>query len=219
VAKQLASDDRDPDEERWRARQAEKQKKRLEDETRLLDPWERYRALDDAMDEYYEMLDMANREARFALIIVGALNAVLFVIGTRSTLADSLPQAARPWMGLGLVAYGAVAVHFFFQAIEVLRPRKFHSRLPEGAVSAERSPAGVRYYEDVLHRDAAGHLRAWDEVRISQLNAELAIQGHSLSLKARAKHEALRRLFGGLRLMTLLAGGLLMVMVFFAQVR
>jgi hypothetical protein len=170
------------------------------------------------MDEYYELLDMANREARFALIIVGALNAVLFVVGTRSSLVSALPAAARPWLALGLVAYGAVAVRFFLQAIEVLRPRKFHSRLPDSVTTPERSPAGVRYYEDVIRRDAEGHYRAWQEVRISQLNAELAVQGHSLSLKARAKHEALRRLFNGLRLMALLAAGLLMGMVLFGHV-
>jgi hypothetical protein len=164
------------DEDRGTDKDARKRTKRLHEETRTLEPWERYRALNDAMDEYYEMLDMANREARFALIIVGALNAVLFLLGTRSDLVSALPEAARPWMGVGLVTYGGVAVHFFFQAIEVLRPRKFHSRLPE-TTAAERSPAGVRYYEDVIRRDAAGHCRAWDEVPISQLNAELAVQG------------------------------------------
>ena len=160
--------------------------------------------------------DMANREARFALIIVGALNAVLFVIGTRSSLVSSV-HLAQPWWMLGLIAYGAVAVHLFLQAIEVLRPRKFRPRLPEAAASAECRPAGVRYYEDVLLRDIEGHYRAWGEVRISQLNAELAIQGHSLALKVRAKHEALRRLFAGLRMMTLLAAGL--VLVFMGQNR
>jgi len=215
VSDPLARDDRALDDER-RDREAKKEMRRLHQETRRLDAWERYRALNDAMDEYYEMLDMANREARFALVIVGALNAVLFVIGTRSSLVSSVPQVARPWMGLGLVAYGAVAVHFFLQAIEVLRPRKYHPRLPDAAVPAERYPAGVRYYEDVIRRDVEGHCRAWDEVLVSQLNAELAVQGHSLSLKARAKHAALRRLFGGLRLMTLLAAGMLMVMVLFS---
>jgi hypothetical protein len=122
-------------------------------------------------------------------------------------------------MGLGLVAYGGVAVHFFLQAIEVLRPRKYHPRLPETATPPDRYPAGVRYYEDVIRRNVEGHCRAWDDVRVAQLNAELAVQGHSLSQKAKAKHDALRRLFGGLRVMTLLAAGLLMVMVFFAQVR
>lgn len=212
----LAPEPRADDDQRHREKQARKQMKRLEQEARTMEPWERYRALNDAMDEYYEMLDMANREARFALIIVGALNAVLFVIGARSNLFSSL-HIARPWLGLGLVAYGAVAVHLFLQAIEVLRPRKFHPRLPETAIPAECYPAGVRYYEDVILRDVQGHCRAWDEVRVSQLNAELAIQGHSLALKVRAKHEALRRLFAGLRLMTLLATGLVMVLVFLAQ--
>jgi hypothetical protein len=215
VTDRIAPEER-ADDERRREKEERKQMKRLELETRRMEPWERYRALNDAMDEYYEMLDMANREARFALIIVGALNAVLFVIGARSDLFSSM-HVARPWLGLGLVAYGAVAAHLFLQAIEVLRPRKFHPRLPESAVPAERYPAGVRYYEDVILRDAQGHCRAWDDVRVSQLNAELAVQGHSLALKVRAKHEALRRLFAGLRLMTLLAVGLVMVLVFLAQ--
>ena len=140
--------------------------KRLHEETRRLEPWERYRALNDAMDEYYEMLDMANREARFALIIVGALNAR--AVRDRDALQPAsrpFPRPARPWLGFGLIVYGGVAVHFFLQAIEVLRPRKYYSRLPESAVSADRSPAGVRYYEDVLHRDAEGHYRAWQDGR------------------------------------------------------
>jgi hypothetical protein len=211
------SNDRALEQDRSADKDAKKQLKRLHGETRTLEPWERYRALNDAMDEYYELLDMANREARFALIIVGALNAVLFLAGTRSSLVSALPAGARPWMAIGLVAYGVVAVHFFLQAIEVLRPRKFHSRLPDSAAPPDRSPAGVRYYEDVIRRDVEGHYRAWDQIRISQLNAELAVQGHSLSLKARAKHEALRRLFNGLRLMTLLAAGLLMAMVLFGH--
>jgi hypothetical protein len=202
--------------ERRREKKARKEQRRLEQETRRMEPWERYRALSDAMDEYYEMLDLANREARFALIIVGALNALLFVIATRSSLASSV-RLARPWVGLGLAAYGGVALHLFLQAIEVLRPRKYHPRVPESALPPERQPAGVRYYEDVILRDVQGHCRAWDEVRIAQLNSELAAQGHSLALKVRAKHDALRRLFAGLRLMTLLATGLVLVLVFLAQ--
>jgi hypothetical protein len=216
VTDPLVAEPRADDDPRRREKEARKRMKRLQQETRTMEPWERYRALNDAMDEYYEMLDMANREARFALIIVGALNALLFVIGTRSSLVASM-QVARPWLGLGLVAYGGVAVHLFLQAIEVLRPRKYHPRLPESAVPAERYPAGVRYYEDVILRDVQGHCRAWDEVRVSQLNTELAIQGHSLALKVRAKHDAVRRLFTGLRLMILLATGLVMVFVFLAQ--
>jgi hypothetical protein len=197
-------------EERKRAR------RRLDD-LRTLDPWERYRALSDALEESYDLIDIANREARFALIMMGALNAGLFVVGTRASLVASAPPALRAFLGLALLVYGALAVHFLLQAIEVLRPRKFRPRLPGAtAENSQRYPLGVRYFEDVVLRDAEGHWRAWNEVRLGQLNAELAVQGHSLSLKNQAKYTALRRLYGGLRLMTVLAAVVLMALVGFA---
>ncbi len=39
---------------------------------RPLDSWERYRALNDATDEAYDLIDIRNREARFALIVTTA---------------------------------------------------------------------------------------------------------------------------------------------------
>jgi hypothetical protein len=187
--------------------------KRQLDDQRTLDPWERYRALNDALDEHYELIDIANREARFALITMGVLNAALFVAGTRSSLVHAAPEYARVAIGAGLFIYGAVAVHFLLQAIEVLRPRKFRPRLPDpAATSADRRPLGVRYFEDVVERDAEAHWRAWTEVRLGQLNAELAVQGHSLALKNQAKYRAVRRLYSGLRVMTVLATVMLMVM-------
>jgi len=83
--------------------------------------------------------------------MMGALNAGLFVIGTRPSLVSLMPPQARIVMGVGLVFYGALAVHFLLQAIEALRPRKFHPRLPDPtAESAHRYPLGVRYFEDVV---------------------------------------------------------------------
>ena len=52
-----------------------KEWKRRHDAVRTLDSWERYRALVDASEEAFEIIDIANREARFALIVMGALNA------------------------------------------------------------------------------------------------------------------------------------------------
>jgi len=199
------------------ARLARRERRRLLEQTRHLDPWERYRALNDAMDESYELIDIANREARFALIIMGALNAALLVVSTRSETVAAIPAPARPVMAALLAVYAAVAVYFFLQAIETLRPRKFRPRLrkPLGGSPATH-PLGVRYFEDVVERDAEAHYRAWEEVRLSQLNAELAVQGHSLSLKNKAKHDALRRLYAGLRVMTLLVALLLSALAFFA---
>jgi hypothetical protein len=194
----------------------EEKRRRLVDPTRPLDTWERYRALNDAMDEAYDLMDIANNSARFALIIMGALNAVLFVMGTRMDLIASIPLGLRPGFGVGLVLYGIVAIYFFLQAIETLRPRKFRPRLGTDGRRPEERPMGVRYYEDVIDRDTEEHVRAWEEVRIGQLNAELAAQFHSLSLKNQAKAIALRRLYAGLRLMTLLVASAVMLLGYFA---
>jgi len=51
-------------------------------------------------------------------------------------------------------------------------------------------------------------------VRLTQLNAEISVQVHSLSLKNHAKHVAIRRLYGGLRLMALVLGALMVVFAF-----
>ena len=69
----------------------------------------------------------------------------------------------------------------------------------------------MRYYEDVIQQSAAEHWKAWQEVRLTQLNAEISVQVHSLSLKNHATHLAIRRLYGGLRLMALVLGALMVI--------
>ena len=61
-------------------------------ETRTLEPWERYRALDDTLDHMRDVSDMGDQKARFALIIMGALNAVNFLVLVRSNLTSSSPS-------------------------------------------------------------------------------------------------------------------------------
>jgi hypothetical protein len=191
-----------------------KELKRLLDDSRPLDSWERYRALNDAMDEAYDLLDISNREARFALIIMGALNAAVLVVATQvdwlQTVFVRLPFIVGPVLGL----YAITAVYFFLQAIEALRPGRFKPQLDAWDRSRPDYPRGVRYYEDVVQRDVQAYWQAWNEVQTDQLNAEIAVQVHSLCLKNNAKREALRRLFAGLRIMTLLAAGLLTLLAF-----
>src|SRR4026209_696181 len=90
--------------------------KRLFDPTRQLAGWERYRALIDASDEAYELIDISNREARFALILMGALNAVALVLLTRADAVSLLPARYRYWMVGLFVIYIAMAVGFLMQA-------------------------------------------------------------------------------------------------------
>jgi hypothetical protein len=179
----------------------EKEQRRLLGEGRNLDAWERYRALNDSLDEAYELTGIANREARFALLMLGGLNAGLFIISTRPEIVSALPPSVRWVCALLLLGYGAVAVYCVIQAIEALKPRKFRSVLAD----ARYRPAGLRYYEDILERNPEDHWRAWQDVKLGELVADLVAQSHSLSRKNAAKYLALRRLYGGLQVLVSLA--------------
>jgi uncharacterized protein YjiK len=180
--------------------------------TRSLDPWERYRALVDSLEEAIDMLEIADRKARFALVIMGALNVAFFFTATRSEVIGAVPLRLRPFLGFYFIAYAAVALFFFLQAIEALRPRRFRPHLVyPGDAGPEHYPEGLRYHEDIVMRDLEAYRRAWREVRFGQLNAELAVQNHVMARINQDKDRSLRRLYGGLRVLTILAGGLLAI--------
>src|SRR4029434_6970464 len=130
------------------------------------------------MDEAYDLIEISNREARLALMLMGALNAAVFFVATRHGIAGSLTGTARILFGILLAIYGLTAVYLMLQAIEVLRPGRFRPRMGDWRADAEVFPIGVRYYEDIITRDVHGHWRAWGEVSLRQLCAELAVQIH-----------------------------------------
>jgi hypothetical protein len=195
-------------------REAEKRRKRESkerlDAKRSLTSWERYRALRDALDEGLELVNLADHKARFAFVIVGALNVALLFAVSRSEILEPIPEALRPWLGAYLALYAVVGVYFFLQAIEALRPRSVRPVVrADHDFAAEEQPIGVRYFHDVLERDVGSHIKAWREIRVSQLNAELARQSWALSRINQLKYRALNRLYRGLKIMTFLGAGLL----------
>jgi uncharacterized protein YjiK len=188
---------------------SKKEKRALKDSHRPLDSWERYRALTDVLDEAIDLVDLADHKARFALVIMATLNVVLFFVGTRTDLIQDIPARFQPFIAIYLLVYVLVALYFFMQAIESLRPRKSQPQVPPvSQTGIEDFPLGIRFYEDILRRDPEEYKRAWKEVRMGQLNAELAVQSHALAGINRAKYGALRRLYLGLKIMTMLAVGL-----------
>jgi hypothetical protein len=58
----------------------------------------------------------------------------------------------------------------------------------------------------VTRKSAAEHWQAWHDVRLTQVNAEICVQLHSLSRKNHARHVAVRRLYLGVRLMAAVLG-------------
>jgi hypothetical protein len=193
-----------------------KEFKRLFDQTRELDGWERYRALIDASEEAYDLIDISNREARFALIVMGALNALPLILFTKTDIIDAMSRGERLWMVTFLIGYAMLLLYFILQAIEALHPGRFRPSLEGWPPGSPDFPIGVRYYEDVIKRTDSEYWAAWQHVRLSQLNAELAVQLHGLALKNDAKHRAVRRLFIGLRAMAFMLGAVLAMYLFFS---
>jgi uncharacterized protein YjiK len=189
-----------------------KQKKILKDTHRPLDSWEKYRALTDALDEALELVDLGDHKARFALIISGALNVFLYALGASTDIFDNVPESFRFAVMILAGLYAVLAIYNLIQAIESLRPRRAQPYVHYSADTGgyEEYPLGLRFYEDVLSRDMEAYRRAWREVRIGQLNNEVAVQLHALSAIIRAKYAALDRLYRGLQLMVVFAVVLLL---------
>lgn len=195
--------------------QVRKAKDKLDD-TRQLTPAELYRALNDALDEGYELFDLSNREARFALILMGGLNAALVIVASQSGLREQLSPIEQQIEASVIGVYALLAIVFLFQAITALRPGQFRPKLKHWPRERPDFPQGVRYFEDIVTRGTADHWEAWQGVTLRQLNAELAVQVHSLALKNAARKKALRRLYSSLRIMTAVFAAILILFVAFS---
>lgn len=188
------------------------------DDSRALTPAELYRALNDALDEGYELFDLSNREARFALILMGGLNAALVIVASQSGLRERLSPIEQQIEAAVIGVYALLAIAFLFQAITALKPGQFRPRLKHWSRERKDFPQGVRYFEDIVHRNTMDHWDAWQAVTLRQLNAELAVQLHSLALKNEARKKAMRRLYANLRIMTAVFAAILILFVAFALV-
>src|SRR5215208_4599278 len=115
---------KDKDAVRFVGKLGKKQKKQRKDAIRSLDSWERYRALTDTLDEAIDLVDLADHKARFALVIMAAVNVVLFFSADAMDPLKSKSFVLQIVLGVYLLFYILIALYFFLQAIESLRPRQ-----------------------------------------------------------------------------------------------
>ena len=186
------------------------------DDSRTLTPSELYRSLNDALKEGYDLFDLSNREARFALILMGGLNAALVIAATQTSPGAQLSPVERQIVGAVVGIYAVCALGFVLQAVEALRPGQYRPKFKNGSPDRKDIPYGVRYFEDVVSRNTEDHWAAWNTVTLRQLNAELAAQLHSLSLKNNTRKKALRGLYNSLRIMTIVLSLILILFIIFS---
>jgi hypothetical protein len=182
-------------------------------DSRPMDAWERYRALIDVVEDYREQLDAADKKTRFALIIMGLLNAVNFLLVIQSDVFG--PTGAV--LGRGLAVYTALYVflslYFFSQAIEALRPRGaklFATPAPAEGDAGRR----LRSMAHVAQQDPDAHYAFWQTAQVGQLSREVAYQAHALARINVEKYRALERVYRGLVALTALTAVLVTGLAF-----
>jgi hypothetical protein len=176
---------------------------------------ERWRILMDVVDEARRVVELADHKARYALVVMGVLNAGVFVVLSRAHLISGLSSEVRPWLIGFLVIYAALSFLFVFHAIDCLRPRQLRDT---GLLAAagRRGSLGLLYWEMIGAYDLETYQRTWSSVRMEQLNAELVLVSHHLSLLIGSKYRALGRLYWGLAVLVALAALQLLVYAAFS---
>ena len=195
---------RDDDKE---TRRLERATRRREEEEGLLDPLTRFRALQGALKAETDFLELADKKARFALIIMSVLNAAALLLVARGG-TDLIPRSGFWGRALQaeLVLYVVVTAYYVAQAIEALRPRGKQTR-PSGPPPSTVAPGvsmRVLFHTDIAARTRDEFRALWNEMRLDNVNAELADQLHMVSTINVKKFDALSRLYDGLFVMTVL---------------
>jgi hypothetical protein len=192
------------------------------DAERPPDSFERWRILSELVNEGRQVVDLADHKARYALVIMGVLNAGVFFLVSRAHLFGEMPSAVKPWMIGFVVVYAAMTFLFVYHAVDCLRPRQLHYAEHPWDPAARRDTAALRgllYWEAIAAYDLASYQRAWSEARMEQLNAEVVVIAHHLARLIRAKYVALGRLYYGLAALIALAGVLLAVFTLFGVLK
>jgi len=199
----------------------EKESEQLdEDSNRPPDAWERFRILLESIDQGRRLTEIADHKARYALVLLGVVNAALILLGTRFNFLQGTPPSLLPWLHALLIPYIGVGAAALWFAIDCLRPRMLGAgHLPPSAdarhAAVRPQPLGLLTWETIVRRNLDAYQQAWDTVTLGQLNAEMVLVAHALADVNRAKFTAIRRMYLAMLIVIALAALLLACDVWF----
>ena len=186
-------------------RHRKREEKRRRDAVRPPDSFERFRIIAELVAEGRQLVEIADHKARYALIVLGVLNAAVFVVITRAHLLADLRGGLRPWLIAALAIYAVLTFLFMLHAIDCLRPRWLRgAKLVHGRQS-------LLCWDAVATADLQDYRNAWSVARMDEINDEATAIAHRVSRILEAKYRALGRLYLGLSAMVMLGGLLLAV--------
>jgi hypothetical protein len=151
-------------------------------EDRLLDPWERYRAVTDQCDRLMDLTELYDRKTRFALVILGTLNALNVLLVSRGELVSAVAHG-YVMMAAYIAAYGLLSVALLCCAIGALRP-------------SVTTTIGAQTPDD--------YCDTWRQVQVGALNRQIAAAAYEIGRLNAAKQQALDRVFAGLKILAIM---------------
>ena len=184
--------------------------KRRFDEERRLDPWERYRVLTDISKLQLDMLEMADRRTRFALLILGTLNALNVLLVARPDLLAPAGVQTEPMPGTAgyVVTYAALSVFLFVQAVVALKPRV--APLIDKAAGTDRR---LRHLGAIMSQTPDEYLEGWRQATVGNVTKELTSHVQHSARAVAEKYTAVGRLYWGLMVLVFMTAGMLTLMV------
>ena len=177
-------------------------------ETRPLQPWERYRALVDHYDALQDEAEHSDKKTRFALLILGSLNAINLVISMRGNTVG-LPPLNGALMVLYLGCYALVSLGCCFGAIAALKPR---ATSKTDTVYGGHGKRPLRFPEPVLTQTLDEYCENWRTAEVGRLSQELASLVYFTARGNADKLKALQRVYVGLYALVALTGGLILAL-------
>lgn len=163
------------------------------------------------------LVELADHKARYAMVVMGVVNAMVFILATRSShFSQMVPASLRPWFSLLIIPFGLMAVAFLVDAYNSLRPRPPEMPSAESVrLGPDRRPVGLVFWGTLLRHSVTDYQHSWETVRRGQFNNELATMAYSLAQGIEKKYAALHRLYIELLIIILLAAVMLAVPIFY----
>jgi hypothetical protein len=202
----------DPDETSADSKAERRLRKQAEQaaESNPLDPWERYRALNDLVDHMLDVIEMADRRTRFALLLLGSLNAAnLLMVARGDIFGVTLVNTTLVRLYVG--SYLGLSLYFLIHAVNALKPRARQMGLANEAVVAPGA-VGLRLVDDILKHPLDDYYQVWRTAPAGAINREMALQVHLLARTTAEKYAALRKVYSGVMILLGLTAVFLVVL-------
>jgi len=146
-----------------------------------------------------DVIEMADRRTRFALLLLGSLNAAnVLIVASGDVFGVSLlnPTLVRGYTG----CYLLISLFFLVHAVNALKPRSRQMGLEsEGTLSA--GVRGLRLVDDILKHRADEFYDVWRAASAGAVNREMALQVHLLARTTAEKFAALRKVYRGIMIL------------------